>query len=119
MAKRLTRGEVVWVRFSAGEGSEPDKTRPCIVVSNDGANSSAARHNRGVITVVPLTASRSVALPHQVALSRGASGLGEDSVAQIEQVRAVDVSRIAPTGREVNPLVMDQIDAALRVHLQL
>ena len=38
-------------------GSESDKRRPAVLVSNDGANLTAARLGRGVVTVVPITSS--------------------------------------------------------------
>lgn len=119
MSQRLPRGEIVWVRFSPGEGSEAQKMRPGIVVSNDGVNASATRYSRGVITVVPLTSARVVPLAHQVAISQEASGLSRDSVAQVEQLRAVDISRVHPTGRRVDTRVIALLDAALRVHLGL
>lgn len=115
----IRRGQVVWVSLSPSVGSEQEKLRPAIVVSNDAANRSVTRHNRGVVTVVPLTSSRAVALPHQVSLSHVSTGLPSDSVAQIEQVRAVDISRIHDTTRQLPATDLSQITHALAVHLAL
>jgi mRNA-degrading endonuclease toxin of MazEF toxin-antitoxin module len=45
--------------------------------------------------------------------------LPHDSVAQIEQVRSIDVSRISATGGRLPDLLMAEISHALRVHLNL
>ena len=55
----MRRGEIVRVSLDPARGSEADKTRPAVVVSNDAANAAATRLGRGVITVVPTTAPQS------------------------------------------------------------
>ena len=50
----MRRGDVVWVNLDPVQGSEADKRRPAIVVSNDGANRTAQNLGRGVVTVVPV-----------------------------------------------------------------
>ena len=55
----MRRGEIRLVDLEPGRGSEADKTRPAVIVSNDGANAAAARSGRGVLTVVPVTHPRS------------------------------------------------------------
>ena len=49
------RGDICLVDFDPVRGSEASKVRPALVVSNDGANGTAARLGRGVVTVVPIT----------------------------------------------------------------
>ena len=100
-------------------GSEAGKVRPAVVVSNDAANGTAARLGRGVVTVVPLTSNTERVLPFQVALPAGTAGLAQDSKAQAEQVRSVDVRRV---GRRLGALpapLLQQLDRALRLHLGL
>jgi mRNA interferase MazF len=115
----VRRGEIVTVAFDPARGAESRKTRPAVVVSNDSANGTAARLGRGVITVVPVTTSTERVYPFQVLLPAGQTGLRRDSKAQAEQVRSVAVERI---GRRVGHLpapLLDQLDQALRVHLNL
>jgi mRNA interferase MazF len=52
----MLRGEIRVVDLDPARGSVANKGRPAVVVSNDGANTTAFRLNRGVITVVPVTA---------------------------------------------------------------
>lgn len=51
----MRRGEVRLVDLDPVRGSEANKQRPAVVVSNDRANAVAQRLERGVVTVVPLT----------------------------------------------------------------
>jgi mRNA interferase MazF len=51
----MRRDEVRLVDLEPVPGSEPNKRRPAIIVSNSIANGVAARLRRGVITVVPIT----------------------------------------------------------------
>ena len=68
MEVRMLRGEIRLVDFEPSVGSEANKRRPALIVSNDHANAAAARLGRGVVTVVPLTSSTSRVLPFQVFL---------------------------------------------------
>jgi len=115
----MRRGEIRLVDLDPVRGSESNKRRPAVIVSNDSANAAAARLGRGVVTVVPVTSNITRVLPFQVLLPAEAVGLTVDSKAQAEQVRSVAVERL---GRAVGRLpapVMAQLDSALRLHLQL
>ena len=50
----MLRGDICLVDLEPARGSEANKQRPAVVVSNDGANATASRLNRGVVTVVPV-----------------------------------------------------------------
>jgi mRNA interferase MazF len=115
----MRRGDIVVVEFDPVRGSEVRKRRPAVVVSNDGANATAERLGRGVVTVVPLTSNVSRVFPFQVVLPAQDTGLPTDSKAQAEQVRAVDVQRLGrPVGRVPGSLVA-ALDDCLRLHLAL
>lgn len=115
----MNRGEIRLVNLDPVIGAEANKRRPAVLVSNDGANATAARLGRGVVTVVPVTSNVSRVYPFQVKLSAEATGLRADSKAQAEQVRSVAVGRIGPRIGRVPADVMAQIDEALRLHLAL
>ena len=115
----MRRGEIRVVHLDPARGSEANKTRPAVIVSNDGANATAQRLNRGVITVVPVTTNTSTVYPFQVLLPAGATGLDRDSKAQAEQLRAVAVERVGRTLGALTPDLVDALDEALRLHLAL
>ncbi|MGI8660641.1 MAG: type II toxin-antitoxin system PemK/MazF family toxin [Thermoleophilaceae bacterium] len=115
----MRRGEVRLTDLDPARGSEADKRRPAILVSNDRANATAARLGRGVVTVVPVTSNVTRVFPFQVLLPAELTGLRVDSKAQAEQVRAISVTRLGPVLGQVPASIMDQVDEALRLHLQL
>ncbi len=115
----MRRGDIVLVSLDPATGSEAGKARPAVIVSNDAANGTASRLGRGVVTVVPVTSSTGRVYPFQIALPASQTGLSQDSKAQAEQVRSVAVERIGAKAGQVPPILMAELDRALRVHLGL
>src|SRR5690242_1526564 len=109
-------GEIRLVDFDPARGSEADKRRPAVIVSNDRANGTAERLGRGVLTVVPVTSNVARVWPFQTLLPADATGLRVDSKAQAEQVRSVSVDRIGALLGRVSLDLMKELDAALRLH---
>jgi len=115
----MRRGDVVWVDLDPVRGSESDKRRPAVVVSNDGANRAARNLQNGVVTVVPVTSQTDKVYPFQVLLPARSCGLPRTSKAQAEQIRSVTVQRIGKlTGRLPSDLLAE-LDDAIRLHLGL
>lgn len=115
----MRRGEIRLVDLEPVHGAEASKRRPAVIVSNDAANTIAARLGRGVVTVVPVTSNVTRVYPFQVLAPRDAAGLGRDSKAQAEQVRAVAVERIGALVGRLPPGLLRELDGALRLHLAL
>ncbi len=115
----MRRGEVRWVQLDAGGVRRSHAMRPAVIVSNDGANTAAARRGSGVITVVPLSSSERPAHPFQVVIPAGTAGIPRDAKALAEQVRTVSAQRIGPSIGMLDWETMRRVDAALRVHLGL
>ncbi|HEX4805253.1 MAG TPA: type II toxin-antitoxin system PemK/MazF family toxin [Conexibacter sp.] len=115
----MRRGEIRIVDLDPARGSEANKRRPAIVVSNDAVNSTVDQLGRGVVTVVPVTSNVVRVYPFQVHLPAGTGGLRRDSKAQAEQVRSIAAERV---GRRIGSLpadLMASLDRALRLHLSL
>jgi mRNA interferase MazF len=115
----MRRGEIHWVDLDPVRGAEANKRRPAVIVSNDGANTTAQRLGRGLITVVPVTSNTDRVYPFQVLLDVASTGLGQDSKAQAEQVRSVAVERIGSRIGVLGGDVLQSLDDALRLHLAL
>jgi mRNA interferase MazF len=115
----MLRGEIRLVDLDPTRGSEANKRRPAVIVSNDGANGTASRLGRGVVTVVPVTSRVQRVYPFQVLLPAAACGLPLDSKAQAEQVRSVAVERIGRRVGRLSAALMGDLEAALRLHLGL
>jgi len=115
----MRRGQVRLTDLEPARGSEADKCRPAVIVSNDHANATATRLGRGVITVVPVTSNVRRVFPFQVMLPAELTGLSVDSKAQAEQVRSVAVERIGPVLGHLPAELVAELDEALRLHLHL
>ena len=115
----MRRGEIRLVDLDPTRGSEASKRRPAVIVSNDGANTTAERLGHGVVTVVPVTSNTERIYPFQVLLDAAATGLERDAKAQAEQVRSVAVERIGALVGALPPDLCAALDEALRLHLAL
>lgn len=112
----MRRGDIYWVDLDPVRGSEANKVRPAVLVSNDAALRTA-RPPKGLVTIVPLTSNVARVFPFQVLLPGTDTGLKKDSKAQTEQLRTVSVERL---GERVGRLTAAQsrlLDNALRLHL--
>ncbi|HZV50232.1 MAG TPA: type II toxin-antitoxin system PemK/MazF family toxin [Candidatus Dormibacteraeota bacterium] len=115
----MRRGDIYWVDFEPVRGSEVNKRRPAVVVSNDAANRAAERRGTGLVTVVPITSNTDRVLPFQTLLKAAECGLPRDSKAQAERVRTVAVERLAGRIGAVPAASLRRLDDALRLHLAL
>src|SRR5580658_4085331 len=106
----MLRGEIRLVDLEPVRGAEANKRRPAVIVSNDGANSTAERLGRGVLTVVPVTSKTDRVYPFQVLLPAHETGLHLDSKAQAEQIRAVAVERIGAQLGSLPPDLLSALD---------
>lgn len=109
------RGEVYWVTLDPTVGTEIQKSRPCVVVSNNLANE---RYHQ--VTVIPLTTQRTDRVePFQALVPASALGAPKDSKALAEQIRTVSRLRLKRLIRRLPDPVVHHIDRAIRVHLNL
>ncbi len=115
----MRRRHIHLINLDPVVGSEAANTRPGVIASNDGANTTAETLGRGVVTIVPVTSNTSRVYPFQVLLPAAATGLDVDSKAQAEQVRSVAVERIGSRIGSVPFDLMVELDDALRLHLGL
>ncbi len=115
----MRRGDIRLVDLEPVRDAEANKQRPAIIVSNDGANNTAQRLGRGVITVVPITSNTDRVYPFQVLLPAHDTGLVADSKAQAEQIRSIALQRIGPHVGTITAELQAALDEALRLHLAL
>ena len=106
----LRRGDVVWVNLDPTVGAEIRKRRPCVVLSL-----SVLNERRLTVVVVPLSTASTPRPPLVVAVPSAGAGAN----ARIDQVRAVDKSRILDVAGKLNRADMEQVEQALRTVLGL
>ena len=115
----MRRGDIYVADLEPTRGSEANKRRPVVIVSNDRSNRTVDRLGVGMVTIVPLTSNTTKLYNFQVLLLATETGLNEDSKAQAEQVRALSVNRLGQRLGNVPTPLMTQLDGALRLHLAL
>lgn len=96
------QGEVWWTRLDPATGGEIRKTRPALVVSNDGLH----RLPLGLALVVPLTTTRTGSGLHvEVRLPHGTTE--RVGYALPEQVRSISHARFVRRIARVSPAVLE------------
>jgi mRNA interferase MazF len=110
------RGDIFSARLDPTEGSEQAGTRPVVVVSRDSINA-----NSPVVVVVPVTDAANVKrlYPSHAYLPKGSGGLGMDSVAKAEQIRAIQISRFVGYYGRLDKDAVGRVEEAIKITLTL
>jgi mRNA interferase MazF len=108
--RNLKRGEVVWVNLDPTVGAEIRKQRPCVILSL-----SVLNDQRLTVVVVPLSGAATARPPLVVAVPSA----GLRSNARIDQIRAIDKSRVGASLGTLTGEEMGAIEQALRTVLGL
>lgn len=83
----IHQGDLYWVVFSDGRGSEPWGRRPALVLQHDRFN----RSRLNTVVVVAITSNlRYAALPGNVRLRKGEANLPRSCVVNVTQVQTID-----------------------------
>jgi mRNA interferase MazF len=107
---KIERGEIWWVNLDPAVGREIKKRRPCVVLSANEVN-----RNRATPVVIPLSSSPEAAPP--VVLS--VPSAGKDSVAVVDQIRAVDKKRFVKRAGLLADGDLRNLETAAKQILQL
>src|SRR2546426_4289394 len=106
----IERGEIWWVNLDPAVGREIKKRRPCVVLSANEIN-----RLRGTPVVIPLSSSPEAAPP--IVLS--VPSAGKNSVAVVDQIRAVDKKRFVNRAGILADLDLRNLETAAKLVLQL
>jgi len=88
----IQRGDIYWVNFSPGKGSEPTGRRPGLVIQSDALNDSKLN------TVVMLAITSTLKfgeLPGNVILRKGEANMPRKCVINVTQIKSVDKMSLA------------------------
>lgn len=104
------RGEVWWINFDPAVGTEVNKTRPAVVVSNDDSNEFLER-----IQVVPLTSSTQKIYPSESLVTVK----GTKSKAAADQIATVSKRRVYKKVGALSADGLAGVEYVLKVQLGL
>lgn len=109
---KIERGSVVLVSLDPTIGVEIQKTRPCVVVSNDLGNM-----HSNMVTILPITSKRLEHIKKFEVLIEKAPGLNVRSKVLADQIRSVDKRRVQKVLGKLPRNLLDACDKALKYHL--
>ncbi len=110
----INRLEIWLASLDPTMGSEIQKTRPVLVVSNNKNN----KYN-SVVSVLPITSNISNMADFEIFIPKGAGKLPKDSKAKADQIRTLDKQRLIKKIGKLSSEFVPKIEKALKVHLEL
>jgi len=106
----MKRGEVWWVDFDPAYGSETQKIRPAVIISNDASNTALSR-----IVVVPFTSNILRIYPCNVVVDVG----GMPGKLMADQIMTADKKRLKKYIDILSSDDMAKVENTVRMHLGL
>lgn len=111
----MRRGEIYYANLDPTVGSETNKRRPVLIVSNN-ANNRAAE----TVTVLPITSNVNRVYPFEVKFEPTDSGLPKPSKVQAQQIRTISKQRLSKECiGTLSSDMMQLVDMAMKLHLSL
>ena len=112
----MRRGEIWWASLPEPTGSGAGFRRPLLIVSANSFNDS------GISTVVAAVVTSNLRLadaPGNVRLPVKGTGLAKVSVANVSQIITVDKTFLTERIGKLNPRLLAEVDAGLRIVLSI
>lgn len=115
-AAAIRRGEIRWVDWSPGRGSEQTGRRPALVIQNDAGNLASTYPNTIVVAVS--THGREIPLHIRLRPSK-LNGLRQLSFAKCEQIFTISKERVGTRLGRLRPEEMESVALAIGLSLGL
>lgn len=111
----VKRGDIWLVNLDPTVGHEIKKARPAVIIQNDLGN------NYSPITIIaPLTSQNlDKVYPIEVLIKKEILKLDKDSKVLLNQIRAIDKTRLIKKLSKLDSETMIQVDEALKISLDL
>jgi len=110
----IKRGEIYWVDWSPGRGSEQSGLRPALVIQNDLGNQYSPTTIVAAITTAPTKQ-----YPFIVLITASESGLPRDSSVNLSAIMTIDQARLRDKCGELSQTKMAEVDNAIKKSLGL
>ncbi len=114
MPKEIRRGEIYWVDWNPGRGSEQIGRRPALIIQNDIGNALSPN----TIVAACSTAQRKP-YPFVVLSTKQESGLPKDCSIDLATIMTIDKTRLADKAGELTKQKMAEVDEAIKRSLSL
>jgi mRNA interferase MazF len=107
------RGEIWMVNFNPGRGSEQKGMRPGLIIQNDVGNQYAST------TIVAAITTTIKKYPVTVLVTRGKSGLKEESMVNLAQILTLAKERLIKRIGALDKDKMLEVDEAIKISLDV
>ncbi len=114
MPREVKRGEIYWVDWNPGRGSEQSGLRPALVIQNDIGNKFSP-----TTIVAALTTAIEKPYPFLVRVTAKEGGLPKDSSVNLAVIITVDKTRLRDKCGELSEDKMAEVDKAIKASLGL
>jgi len=111
----VRRGDVYYADLRPVIGSEQGGIRPVLIIQNDMGN----KHSPTVICAAITSKMNKAKLPTHVELDSRRYNMVKDSVILLEQLRTIDKKRLKDKVCHLDEEILNQVDRALLVSLEL
>lgn len=110
MKKVPKRGDIFWVKLDPTFGSEMQKTRPALVISNNDGNELSPR-----VIIAPITSKVGTVYPFEVEIEVNS----KRGKVVVDQLRSIDKMRLIRKIGSCEDDILDLVDEALKLVLSL
>ena len=114
MSGSIKRGEIYWVDWGEGKGSEQAGIRPALIIQNDVGN----RLSPNTI-VASLTSAPNKPYPFLVGFTVEESGLNKDGAIDLASIMTISKKRLGDKCGQLTNQKMLEVDSAIGVSLGL
>lgn len=104
------RGDIYWVSFDPSQGTEVQKTRPAVVISNDMFNKNLNR-----VIVAPITSN----IKNIFDFDCPVTVQGKKGKIMLDQLRTVDKSRLTSQIETMDEKTLGDLEEALKITFNL
>ncbi|MBR5410211.1 MAG: type II toxin-antitoxin system PemK/MazF family toxin [Clostridia bacterium] len=111
----VRRGDIYFADLSPVVGSEQGGVRPVLIIQNDMGN----RYSPTVIAAAITSKTDKADLPTHIRVSSLSSGLTQDSVVLLEQIRTIDKRRLREHMGALSKTDMQRVNDAIEVSFGL
>ena len=110
----MKRGEIHWVDWGEGKGSEQAGTRPALIIQNDIGNEVSPN-----TIIASLTTAPNKPYPFLVNFTAEESGLDKDGAVDLASIMTISKTRLGDKCGQLNTQKMKEVDTAIKVSLGL
>ena len=110
----ISRGQIYWVNWNPGRGSEQVGIRPALVIQNDTGNQYSP-----TTIVAAITTATVKAYPFIVPIAAFESGLPQDSIVNLSTILTVSRDRLEDKCGELSAQKMIEVNDAIKKSLAL